>query len=159
MISVCVIAKNEADVLGRCLESVKGLDEIVVVDTGSTDNTKEIAKRYTDNVYDFVWCDDFSKARNFAIEQCTSDWILILDADEYLPTIEGIYKLCNDKFEAITMDVLTDGLLERLEMCDEVIDVLVELIERAIPTLTLDDLVDGIVDVVDGDRHHESVTG
>ena len=109
MISVCVIAKNEADVLGRCLESVKGLDEIVVVDTGSTDNTKEIAKRYTDNVYDFVWCDDFAKARNFAIEQCTSDWILILDADEYLPTIEGIYKLCNEKFEAITMDVLTNG--------------------------------------------------
>lgn len=109
MISVAIIAKNEEDVLGRCLESVKGLDEIVVVDTGSTDRTKEIAKQYTDKVYDFVWCDDFAKARNYAIEQCTKDWILIIDADEYLPTIKGIYELCDKRFAAVTMDVLTNG--------------------------------------------------
>lgn len=70
--------------LSRCLESVKGADEIIIVDTGSFDMTKGIAKSFTSNVFDFEWCDDFSKARNFAKDHCTSDWILSIDADEVL---------------------------------------------------------------------------
>jgi glycosyltransferase involved in cell wall biosynthesis len=80
-LSVALIVKNEAKVLDRCLSSVKGADEYVVVDTGSSDNTKEIAKRYTDKIYNFKWCDDFEKARNYALKKCTKDWILFMDAD------------------------------------------------------------------------------
>lgn len=86
MVSVCMIVKNEQDLLPRCLESVKWADEIVIVDTGSTDNTVEIAKSYTPNVYYFEWVDDFSKARNYALSKCTQEWILSIDADEVLNT-------------------------------------------------------------------------
>ena len=73
-------------ILDRCLSSLKGVaDEIIVVDTGSTDDTKEIAAKYTDRIYDFEWCDDFSAARNFANSKATGDWILTIDADEYIP--------------------------------------------------------------------------
>jgi len=85
-ISISIIVKNEESCLAKCLESVKDFDEIIIVDTGSTDKTKEIAKKYTDKIYDFEWCDDFSKARNFALEHCTGDWILSIDADEELVT-------------------------------------------------------------------------
>jgi glycosyltransferase involved in cell wall biosynthesis len=91
-LSVAIIAKNEEAMLARCLESVKGADEIVVVDTGSTDMTKEIAKTYTDKVFDFAWCDDFSAARNEALKHCTHDWCLSIDADEVLEP-GGIEKL------------------------------------------------------------------
>ena len=68
-----MIVKNEEAVLGRCLESIKDMvDEIIIVDTGSMDNTKNIAKRYTDKIYDFPWCDDFSAARNFAFSKAKS---------------------------------------------------------------------------------------
>ena len=64
-VSLCMIVKNEEDVLERCLESAVDLvDEIIIVDTGSTDRTKEIAGRFTDQIYDFPWCDDFAAARN-----------------------------------------------------------------------------------------------
>ena len=60
-ISLCMIVKNEESVLARCLDSVRGIaDEIILVDTGSTDATKDIARRYTDKVFDFVWVDDFA---------------------------------------------------------------------------------------------------
>jgi len=85
-ISVALIVKNEEPILAECLESVKDADEIIVVDTGSTDNTVEIAKQFTDNIYHFKWCDDFAKARNYAKEQCTGDWILSIDADHVLKT-------------------------------------------------------------------------
>ena len=82
-ISVCMITKNEEKHLPDTLEAIKDLGfEIIIVDTGSTDNTKEIARRYTDKVYDFEWCDDFSAARNFSLSKATNDWILILDSDE-----------------------------------------------------------------------------
>jgi len=85
-ISACLIVRDESSVLERCLVSLKGVaDEIIVVDTGSADNTKEIAAKYTDKIYDFVWCDDFSAARNFANSKATGDWILTIDADEYIP--------------------------------------------------------------------------
>ncbi len=79
-ISLCMIVKNEEKVIGRCLDSVQDItDEIVIVDTGSTDCTKEIVSRYTDKVYDFQWIDDFSAARNFAFSQATKSYILWLD--------------------------------------------------------------------------------
>ena len=84
MISVSMIVKNEESCLEKCLESVKDFDEIIIVDTGSTDRTVEIAKKYTDKIYYFEWCDDFSKARNFANSKCSGDWILSNDADQIL---------------------------------------------------------------------------
>lgn len=83
--SLCMIVKNEEKVLARCLDSFAPLfDEIIVVDTGSDDATKEIAARYTEKIYDFEWCDDFSAARNFAFSKCTGDYIYSCDADEVL---------------------------------------------------------------------------
>tara|TARA_Y100000310_G_scaffold330801_1_gene403112 strand:- start:116 stop:1165 length:1050 start_codon:yes stop_codon:yes gene_type:complete len=80
-----MITKNEELFLEQCLNSVKDLvDEIIVVDTGSTDKTKEIAKKFTDRIFDFKWCDDFSKARNESLKYATKEWILVLDADESL---------------------------------------------------------------------------
>lgn len=85
-LSVCLIVKNEERFLGRCLASVRGLaDQIVVVDTGSTDRTIAIAQEHGAEVHPFPWCDDFSAARNAALEHATGDWILVLDADEELP--------------------------------------------------------------------------
>lgn len=84
-ISLCMIVKNEEKVLARCLDSIADLmDEIIIVDTGSTDKTKEIAARYTDKIYDFTWIDDFSAARNFAFSKATKDYIYSADADEVL---------------------------------------------------------------------------
>ncbi|GGE81810.1 glycosyltransferase [Priestia taiwanensis] len=84
-ISLCMIVKNEEKVLDRCLSTVAHLvDEVIIVDTGSTDNTKEIATQYTKHIYDFEWVHDFSAARNYAAEKATGEWILVLDADEYV---------------------------------------------------------------------------
>lgn len=80
-----MIVKNEERYLGRCLKSIMDtVDEIIVVDTGSTDNTIEIAKQYGAAVYNFKWCDDFSAARNYSLDQTTGDWIIVIDADEYM---------------------------------------------------------------------------
>jgi glycosyltransferase involved in cell wall biosynthesis len=85
LISLCMIVKNEEKVLRRCLESVKDLvDEIIIVDTGSTDQTKAIASEYTSFIYDYEWIKDFSAARNESIRKATTKWILCLDADEYV---------------------------------------------------------------------------
>ncbi|HET7629639.1 MAG TPA: glycosyltransferase [Bacillales bacterium] len=85
LLSLCIIVKDEEDVLERCLNSVEGhVDEIVVVDTGSTDRTLEIAGRFTDNIHHFDWIDDFAAARNFAQSKASGEWILVLDADEYV---------------------------------------------------------------------------
>lgn len=84
-ISLCMIVKNEERVLKRCLDSVKDIvDEIIIVDTGSYDKTKDIAKKYTDKIYDFKWEDDFSKARNFSFSKATKEYILWLDADDVI---------------------------------------------------------------------------
>lgn len=84
-VSLCMIVKNEEKILRRCLDSVADLmDEIVIVDTGSTDATKAIAREYTGAVYDFEWVDDFSAARNFAFSRATCDYIYSADADEVL---------------------------------------------------------------------------
>lgn len=84
-ISLCMIVKNEEDVIGRCLESVKNIvDEIIVVDTGSTDRTKKIVNTFTDKVYNFKWIDDFSAARNYSYSMAKMDYILWLDADDII---------------------------------------------------------------------------
>ncbi len=84
-ISLCMIVKNEEKILERCLDSVADLvDEIVIADTGSTDATREIARRYTEKVYDFPWTDDFSAARNFVFSRATREYIYSADADEVL---------------------------------------------------------------------------
>ncbi|WP_106767811.1 glycosyltransferase family 2 protein [Paenibacillus faecalis] len=82
-ISLCMIVRNEESSLQRCLDSIKGLvDELVIVDTGSTDNTKAIAANNGAIVYDFEWIDDFGAARNFAFSKATQEYILWLDADD-----------------------------------------------------------------------------
>ena len=86
-VSVCLIVRNEAALLRRCLESVSAdADEIIVVDTGSTDRTLEIARSFEKvKIFEKTWSDDFAEARNAALEQARCPWILMLDADEYLP--------------------------------------------------------------------------
>jgi glycosyltransferase involved in cell wall biosynthesis/Flp pilus assembly protein TadD len=85
-LSVCLIVKNEEQFLAPCLQSIQSIaSEIIVVDTGSTDRTIEIAREFGAQVHSFVWCDDFSAARNAALEHATGDWVLMLDADEQLP--------------------------------------------------------------------------
>lgn len=84
-VSLCMIVKDEEKVLRRCLSCLADLvDEIIIVDTGSTDQTKKIAVEYTDKVYDFQWIDDFSAARNFAFSKASGDYIYSADADEVL---------------------------------------------------------------------------
>ena len=82
-ISLCMIMKNEAKRLGRCLESVKGLvHEIIIVDTGSTDRSIDIARSYGARVINSTWCDDFALSRNMGLKAASMNWIFILDPDE-----------------------------------------------------------------------------
>lgn len=84
-ISLCMIVRNEERVLGRCLSCVQEFaDEMIIVDTGSTDRTKEIASAFTNKIYDFSWKDDFAAARNFAFRQGTGDYLFWLDADDVI---------------------------------------------------------------------------
>lgn len=84
-ISLCMIVKDEESVLKRCLKSIKDIvDEIIIVDTGSKDRTKEIAKEFTNKIYDYEWVDNFSNARNFSFSKATKEYILWLDADDVI---------------------------------------------------------------------------
>lgn len=84
-VSACLIVKNEESVLERCLKCVQRIaDEIIIVDTGSTDRTKEIASHYTNLIYDYEWVDDFSAARNFSLSKASMDYIYVADADEII---------------------------------------------------------------------------
>ncbi|XME02809.1 glycosyltransferase [Lachnospiraceae bacterium C1.1] len=105
-ISLCMIVKNEEQILERCLDSVADLmDEIIIVDTGSEDKTKEIARRYTDKVYDFKWDNDFAAARNFAFSHATKEYIYSADADEVIDSEN------HEKFA-----VLKEHLLSEIEV-------------------------------------------
>ena len=96
-ISVCLIVKNEEKVLKRCLDSVKSFaDEIIIVDTGSTDNTIDIAKKYTSKIYNFEWRDDFSMARNYGLKYAKCDYIMWIDADDVIDK-KNIKKIINLK--------------------------------------------------------------
>lgn len=100
-LSLCMIVKNEEKHLARCLTSVKDVvDEIVIVDTGSTDKTISIAESFNAKIFHFDWINDFSAARNFALRKCNSDWILYLDADEELNP-NSIYELLSYKSHAL----------------------------------------------------------
>lgn len=84
-ISLCMIVKNEELTLSRCLDSViQAVDEIIIVDTGSTDNTLETAKKYTDKIYSFKWTDDFSAARNYSFSLAGKEYCMWLDADDVI---------------------------------------------------------------------------
>jgi len=129
-ISLALIVRNEESCLEKCLTSFKPIaDEIIIVDTGSTDRTKEIARKYTDKIYDFKWIDDFSAARNFSFEKCTKDFIYWVDADDYLPPQEAEkikaldlsdkqivicnYEYCLDEFNKSLMTVPRERLVRR----------------------------------------------
>ncbi|MBP3458824.1 MAG: glycosyltransferase [Lachnospiraceae bacterium] len=88
-ISICIITKDESSLLKQCLECLfphaqHGGHEIVVVDTGSTDDTIKMCREYTDSVYEFTWINDFSAARNYAADHAANDWILCIDSDEFI---------------------------------------------------------------------------
>lgn len=88
LISLCMIVKNEESNLENCLTPISNfVDEIIIVDTGSTDKTKEISLQYTEKVYDFQWSSSFSDARNFSISKASHDYILVLDCDEFVESI------------------------------------------------------------------------
>ena len=88
-ISLCMIVKNEEETLERILsQAAPAMDEIIIVDTGSSDRTKEVAEKFTKNVFDFAWKDDFSAARNFAVSKATMEYWMWLDADDVLPPRE-----------------------------------------------------------------------
>ncbi|MBD5493244.1 MAG: glycosyltransferase [Lachnospiraceae bacterium] len=88
-ISVCIITKNEAEHLEKCLAALKPYPfEIIVTDTGSTDDSIEVARKYTDKVYNFEWINDFSAARNFTINKASHNVILSLDTDEFIKDID-----------------------------------------------------------------------
>lgn len=105
-ISLCMIVKNEEKILARCLDSIQDLmDEIIIVDTGSTDRTKEIAAMYTNKIYDFAWIGDFAAARNFSFSKAGCEYIYSADADEVLD------KENHEKFK-----ILKETLLPEVEI-------------------------------------------
>ncbi|MFC7442926.1 glycosyltransferase [Laceyella putida] len=132
-VSLCMIVKNEEETIARCLESVKNLvDEIIIVDTGSTDKTKEIVSQFTDRIIDFTWIDDFSAARNFSFQHATMDYIFWLDADDVLleddrkkfstlkdtldPNVDSvtmIYSLATDENGMVTTSLRRNRLVKR----------------------------------------------
>lgn len=93
-ISLCSIVRDEAQSLARCLSSLEGVvDELCVLDTGSTDGTPELARSLGARTGHFTWCEDFSAARNASLALATGDWVLVLDADEQLASDDARAKL------------------------------------------------------------------
>lgn len=97
VLTIGMIVKNEAENLDRCLSSLQPIrdavdTELIVVDTGSTDNTVDIAKKYTDEVRYFEWCKDFSAARNFSLQNAKGEWFMFIDADEWFGDSQEIVK-------------------------------------------------------------------
>jgi glycosyltransferase involved in cell wall biosynthesis/ADP-heptose:LPS heptosyltransferase/ubiquinone/menaquinone biosynthesis C-methylase UbiE/Tfp pilus assembly protein PilF len=110
-LTVCLIAKNEEKFLAQCLKSVRDLaQQIIVVDTGSTDRTVEIAREFNAEVYSHPWNDDFAAARNAALEHANGDWVLVLDADEELPVAQHANLLADLK--------KSDALAHRLPLAN-----------------------------------------
>jgi glycosyltransferase involved in cell wall biosynthesis len=105
-----MIVRNEEEVLAPCLESVKGADEIVILDTGSTDGTRKIAEKYTDQFYadEYTWKDDFADARNESLAKCHGEWVLSIDADETLE--EGGMAKIMDLIDDVGDDISVVGV-------------------------------------------------
>lgn len=102
-ISLCMIVKNEEMHIARCLDSVQGLvEEIIVVDTGSVDRTVEIVSKYTSKVYSYLWKDDFSDARNYSFSKASMDYCMWMDADDILEEVE------KDKFLRLKQNLSSD---------------------------------------------------
>lgn len=134
-ISLCMIVKNEEAVIGRCLTSVQNIvDEVIIVDTGSTDRTKEICSQFTSKLHDFTWIDNFAAARNFAFSLATMDYILWLDADDVLleadrkrfltlketldPAVDSVtmpYHLSFDQHGQVTSSLRRNRLVKRVK--------------------------------------------
>ncbi len=132
-VSLCMIVKNEEEILARCLDTAKDLvDEINIVDTGSTDRTKEIAAQYTDRIYDFEWTYSFAEARNESFKYATMDYIFYLDADDVIleedqarfkklkevldPSVDSVsmyYDAGTDEFGNVTLKYRRHRLLKR----------------------------------------------
>ena len=108
-ISLCMIVKDEEKVIERCLNTVIDIvDEIIIVDTGSQDSTKDKVKKYKADIYDFPWQDDFAEARNFAFSKARMDYILWLDADDVLEKedqrkLKLLKKNLNGNVDAVSM--------------------------------------------------------
>lgn len=123
-ISACLITKNEEKNLPYCLASVKDVaSEIIVVDTGSTDQTVAVAKEYGATVYQYQWVNDFSKARNFTLEKAAGDWIIFLDADEYFvpESVPGVVDIIN-KSNSGGFDAVISLLINYEKTTDTVIN-------------------------------------
>ena len=109
-IGVAIIAKNEEALIARCLESVKDADQIVICDTGSTDRTIEIAKKYTNEVYiDYIWDDDFASCQNHCKAKMKTDWILSIDCDEYLWDFSEVRKAIELGKDMIRVGMVAEG--------------------------------------------------
>ncbi|WP_191566718.1 glycosyltransferase [Metabacillus idriensis] len=115
-LALVMIVKNEENKIRRCIDSIKDIvNEIIIVDTGSTDSTKSIAVDKGAKVFDYEWKNDFADARNFSIRQSTSDWNLVLDADEYILSghrlLRDFIEKNNNKIGRINIlsEYLTDG--------------------------------------------------
>ena len=109
-ISVCIITKNEAHYLRECLSCLKKYPfEIVVTDTGSEDDSVSVAKEYTDKVFFYEWCNDFSAARNYCVAQATNDTVMIVDTDEFVQDFDWdnfckIIEMNHDKVGRINLN-------------------------------------------------------
>ncbi|CQR71212.1 SPBc2 prophage-derived glycosyltransferase SunS [Sporomusa ovata DSM 2662] len=122
-LTACLIVKNEEHCLGDCLNSIKEwVDQIVVVDTGSTDNTVQVARQYDAQIEYFLWKDDFAAARNYSLQFAEGDWILVLDADE---RIEGDLTILSDlvakDYEGYYLTVKSSLGTEKIEVEDYVV--------------------------------------
>lgn len=117
-ISQCLIAKNEEENIGYCLNHLKSVvDEQIVVDTGSSDRTVEIAKEIGAEVFHYEWIDDFSAARNFALSKAKGDWIIFLDCDEYFD--DNSIPLIKNYIEVIDGEKHIDGILSEFINIDK----------------------------------------
>ena len=113
-ISLCMIVKNEEKVLARCLDSIADLmDEIVIVDTGSTDRTKEIAAGYTSRIFDFPWNGSFADARNYSFSKATCQYIYCADADEVLDEEN------HDRFALLKKGLLPEIDIVQMYYCNQ----------------------------------------
>ncbi|SMD16891.1 glycosyltransferase family 2 protein [Sporomusa malonica] len=122
-LTVCLIVKNEEHCLGDCLDSIRAwADQIVVVDTGSTDNTVQVARQYDAQIEYFQWENDFAKARNYCLQFAVSDWILVLDADERLAgNSETLPDLVAKDYEGYYLTIVSPLGAGKIEAEDHVV--------------------------------------